>query len=192
MGGDPMPLCSRCSGFYAGFVLGIVSLIVTRRLGRCSPTPMSSQLAPIALLIGFGMEAIGERLGLWTTSNEIRLLLGLLAGAAINLLLTPLAIQLLGCGSNETQNRVWAYWTASLSLSGVFFFFSRVDEILVFLAVCSIFGLILIYTVLNVAIASALLKSSGELQNPVSRWAQLSGLSLVIFGGEWLAVRLIQ
>lgn len=191
LGGDALPLCARCTGLYAGFALGIFYLIVTRWLGERRERPRSVTLLPVAMVTAFGVQAMGERLGFWESSNGIRLAFGLLAGHALNLMLTPLTFRFLGCQMKTSADRFGSYWGACLPLSSMFVLLRRYPFIVLGLASLSMIGLLLIYALLNIAVVAALLKFEDQ-PDLASRRIHLAGLVLAFFGGEWLGFSLIQ
>lgn len=89
LAGRQFPVCARCSGLYAGVVLGVMAWWIWRRL-RPGPHVVDARLARNAFLVVLLPTAIswasGE-LGLWDGSNVTRaalaLPLGLTAGAIV-------------------------------------------------------------------------------------------------------------
>lgn len=78
LGGVPMPICARCTGLYAGFLVGIGLFAALRKL-RESAIP---NWLVIALVLPLVADGITQALGLRTSGNELRFLTGLLAGSA--------------------------------------------------------------------------------------------------------------
>ena len=187
--GQTLPLCARCTGVYAGFALGVFSLILTRNPGGQWSRARAWTLATIAIIFVFGLQGVGERCGLWHSGNEIRVMLGLLAGGAINLLLTPLAAHFLELKGKSGTNP-WVYWLICVLLSSLFWVLRRNSSVLGVLSFASIVGLGLLFAFLNAAIVSAVMRASGRRDLvPNRHYIALCVLSL--FGAEWLALRFV-
>jgi hypothetical protein len=152
---------------------------------------MNMPLLPVTLIAAFALQATGERMGFWESSNEGRLFLGLVAGGAVNLLLTPLTFHFLGCKARESANRPGAYWGAYVLLSTTFMVLARAQGTPLVLVGLSLGGLLLIFALLNVAVAAAFFKFADR-ERFAAAWTRLTWLVLVLFGGEWLVLKLIR
>jgi len=73
--GNPVAVCARCLGIYAGFLLGAVIYPLINGLSKPS-MPKAKTL--ILLSIPIIMDAAGNLTGLWTSSNWVRLLTGII------------------------------------------------------------------------------------------------------------------
>lgn len=76
--GVPMPLCARCTGLYLGFLIGIGLFAAVRKLQRLS-IPSSLVIGMVAPLV---VDGVSQAVGLRVSTNELRLMTGLLAGSA--------------------------------------------------------------------------------------------------------------
>ena len=88
--GQPMALCSRCSGIYAGFLAGCLALLVARlagRGGRLSSPP--SRWVLLASIVPSALEAVAELTGLVTDGALLRALTGSLFGCAAAFYVNP-------------------------------------------------------------------------------------------------------
>lgn len=83
--GSALPVCARCTGFYAGLAIaGLISLLAIR-IGLGWRTGMAIFLLAVPLVV----DGLANILGLWNTPNMIRAVTG--ACAAV-----PLALALMG------------------------------------------------------------------------------------------------
>lgn len=71
--GRQFPICARCTGILAGYILAIISLFFIK-------IPI---LFCLTLLIPAAVDGIGQYLGKWTSNNIRRLITGILAGIAV-------------------------------------------------------------------------------------------------------------
>lgn len=196
--GEWMPVCARCTGVYLGFLVGALPGLAGRALGR--PTPAGAGLAVVAWgLIGVLLvQAVGERWGFWSSGNGVRVLLGLLGGAGIGTLLVRLAAHQLPAGTpgvnGEPSRRARAgVWLAvGAGIVGVLGMgvWHGLHGLMVVLTFA---GLILVYGLLNVALAGTLM---GFLGGRVAgwRWNRLSMAAavLALYGAEWLLFALLR
>jgi len=79
IGGRYLPVCARDTGVYLGFYIGYL-LLPMRRKEACGPPNLWITLFMIAPMI---VDAATQWIGLRTSTNELRLLTGLLFGAAL-------------------------------------------------------------------------------------------------------------
>lgn len=90
-GGVQVPVCARDTGIYFGVLisLGLVSLLH----GKTRPRGLPTRAGWVAIVIMIGTMALdggSEYAGLRGTTNELRLITGLLSGFAIGALLAPM------------------------------------------------------------------------------------------------------
>ena len=84
--GQPLAVCARCFGIYAGFALGVVCYPLVRSLRR-TDTPARRWLLLAALPTGIDF-ALGFT-GLWANTHTSRALTGALLGAVAALYVVP-------------------------------------------------------------------------------------------------------
>ena len=87
----PLAVCSRCTGIYAGFLLGVIVYPVVRSL-RSTVTPERKWLfvAAIPLAIDFSLEF----LGIWPNTHSSRSITGALLGTVVVFYVLPGLIEL--------------------------------------------------------------------------------------------------
>ena len=79
--GAPMPICARCTGIYLGLFAGLTIFLLLGRTGRIAfPTSaLFVSIAPLAL------DGVSQALRLRESTNELRIVTGLIAGVAFAL-----------------------------------------------------------------------------------------------------------
>lgn len=77
LNGKPLPICSRCTGIYAGIILGFLTNFFEPLVWINSFYPA---LIFTILLIPIGIDGTGQLLGFWKSNNPRRFLTGFLAG----------------------------------------------------------------------------------------------------------------
>jgi uncharacterized membrane protein len=90
-GGTQVPVCARDTGIYLGFLISLVLISWFHQGSRPREFPAPSGWVAIALMIGaMGFDGVSSYAGFRTTTNDLRLITGLLAGYAIGAVLTPM------------------------------------------------------------------------------------------------------
>ena len=79
IGGRYLPVCARCTGAYLGFCIGYL-LLPMRRKEACGPPNLWITLLMVAPMI---IDAATQWIDLRTSTNELRLVTGLLFGVAL-------------------------------------------------------------------------------------------------------------
>jgi len=80
IGGSYLPVCARCTGVYLGFYVGYLMLPFRNRRAEGPPNIFIT----LSMVIPMIVDGIGQFLGMWTSTNDIRLITGLLFGASIS------------------------------------------------------------------------------------------------------------
>jgi uncharacterized membrane protein len=90
-GGVQAPVCARDTGIYFGFLVSLAVISALHRGRRPREFPPPATWVAIALMIGaMGLDGVTEYAGLRPTTNELRLITGLLAGFAVAAIVTPM------------------------------------------------------------------------------------------------------
>ena len=86
-----VPVCARDTGIYVGFLVSLVVISAVHRGSRPREFPAPAGWVAVGLMIAaMGLDGVSSYAGLRTTTNELRLITGLLAGYAIAAVLTPM------------------------------------------------------------------------------------------------------
>jgi uncharacterized membrane protein len=90
-GGVQVPVCARDTGIYLGVVVSLALISLLHGGRRPMKFPTRWGWTAITLMIGaMALDGTTEYAGLRPTTNEIRLITGLLAGFAIGAIITPM------------------------------------------------------------------------------------------------------
>jgi len=91
-GGLQVPVCARDEGIYIGFVVALLVVAFFERGGRRSsgPPPWWVLVSLIGFLGIMALDGLTSYGGLRETTNEIRLITGLMSGVAISVFTVPL------------------------------------------------------------------------------------------------------
>jgi uncharacterized membrane protein len=90
-GGVQVPVCARDTGIYVGVLVSLVLISLLHRRSRPREFPTTAGWVALGLMIAaMAWDGISSYGGFRTTTNDLRLLTGLLAGFAIGALLTPM------------------------------------------------------------------------------------------------------
>ncbi|MBO3839966.1 MAG: DUF2085 domain-containing protein [Thermoproteota archaeon] len=88
MGGNYLPVCARCTGAYLGFLLGYVLIpFLSNKKAKGPPNLYISFIFTLPLWV----DSLGQVFGFWSSTNDARLITGLLFGVS----LAPLLIYVL-------------------------------------------------------------------------------------------------
>ncbi len=91
LAGQPLAVCARCCGIYAGFAAGALCYPLVRPLGRaCVPARRWLLLAALPTCVDF---ALGYT-GLWANTHTSRALTGALLGAGLICFVLPCLLEL--------------------------------------------------------------------------------------------------
>lgn len=91
-GGLQVPVCARDEGIYIGFVVALLVVAFFERGGRRSsgPPPWWVLVSLVGFLGIMALDGLTSYGGLRETTNEIRLITGLMSGVAISVFTVPL------------------------------------------------------------------------------------------------------
>jgi uncharacterized membrane protein len=90
-GGVQVPVCARDTGIYLGVLISFALIALLHRGSRPIGLPTPAGWVAIALMIGaMALDGVTEYAGLRSTTNELRLITGLLSGFAIGALIAPM------------------------------------------------------------------------------------------------------
>lgn len=90
-GGVQLSVCARDTGIYLGFVVGMVAIRLLAGRDRPSELPRWPVLVLIGLFVAaMGVDGVSSYAGWRTTTNDLRLITGLLTGWGLSALTLPM------------------------------------------------------------------------------------------------------
>jgi uncharacterized membrane protein len=114
-GGFQLPVCARDTGIYAGFALSIVIIALLERGRRPSEIPRPWLIGVGAAFLGaMVLDGVSSYAGWRSTTNDLRLITGLLAGYALTLAVVPMVNGQMW--RTVTRTRVLEGWRAGVWL----------------------------------------------------------------------------
>ncbi len=85
-----LPVCARCTGIYIGMLAGFIFLFVVNRKHEYGFPPWWALLVGACGIILMGIDGVTSYGGFRPTTNELRLITGLMAGSALPMVLVPI------------------------------------------------------------------------------------------------------
>lgn len=76
-----MPLCARCTGIYLGVFVAFAFFFLKKRMAADKPFSMGQAALTSLMILPVGIDGIGSYLGIWESSQLMRVLSGSLVGA---------------------------------------------------------------------------------------------------------------
>lgn len=118
-GGTQVPVCARDTGIYIGFVVSLVLISVLHRPNRPREFPgVAAMTAMILMITAMGIDGVSSYGGFRTTTNDLRLITGTLAGFAMAAIVVPMLNDVLW--RRASQERVLSpTWRLVTWLAGV-------------------------------------------------------------------------
>ena len=90
-GAVQVPVCARDTGIYVGFVVSLVLIALLHRPNRPREFPGPAGVTAIILMItAMGIDGVSSYAGWRTTTNDLRLITGILAGFAMAAIVVPM------------------------------------------------------------------------------------------------------
>lgn len=90
-GGYQLPVCARDTGIYLGFAFGLLALRLIAGKTRPTELPRWPVLAAVALFVAaMGIDGVTSYAGLRETTNDLRLLTGIMTGWGLATLTLPM------------------------------------------------------------------------------------------------------
>jgi uncharacterized membrane protein len=90
-GGVQLPVCARDTGIYIGFCVALVVIWLLHRPERPREFPTTWGWVAFTLMVGsMALDGGTQLIGLRSSTNELRLITGLLCGFAIAMLMAPM------------------------------------------------------------------------------------------------------
>lgn len=192
LGADLLPLCARCAGIYASFLFAWIGLSTVPRTRRWVLTSPLEALPAIAFLATGLILSVAEAAKYFALDPAERMLAGAAAGTGLALMLRPIYNQLVAKISKGRNSFITAFFVCcgTIAVLGlVSLWDTRLNYY--FLALASIGGLIFMYLVTNVNVASLILswrKPLGTTRDMIN----LTMLTAVLILTEALAISLLR
>jgi uncharacterized membrane protein len=192
LGNALLPLCARCVGIYASFLFAWIGLSIVPKTRRWVLTSPLEALPAIAFLTTGLILSVAEAAKYFTLSPTERMLAGAAAGTGLALMLRPIYNQLIAKTSKGRNSFIIAFFVCCGAITALGLT-SLWDTHLgyYFLILTSIGGLIFMYLVTNVNVASLILgwrKSLGTTRDMVN----LAMLTAILILTEALAISLLR
>jgi uncharacterized membrane protein len=182
-------LCSRCTGIYSGFSLGILFLFFFRRKASLFPGLRTSILAGFFIFFNIVHPFLASHFAI-LDSNFLRFAAGFFCGISLALFVYPLFVNVFVArpGNNHSAGnlREFFFYCIILSIAVLLVFAFRTTglEILNILAIAGLLG---IYLMLNATAAGMLLNWRGKRNKPAA-FLMLVLYILLFFSIEYIVL----
>lgn len=147
-----MPLCSRCTGIYVGFLIALIFQLILGSQKRDKFPSLGVSLFNIFFILLMPIQALSSQSLPWLNNNHLRFLTGLLFGGSINILFLPVFNYFFfqRCIDKQTV-RDWEKYLFLLVIYAIIFsiHFIDVSFIFYFIGYASVIGLIAVYLMIN-------------------------------------------
>jgi uncharacterized membrane protein len=185
-GGVQVPVCARDTGIYVGFIVSLLLIAYLQRRAAGLPSAWMAALLGLFVL-SMAIDGITEYAGIRGTTNEIRLVTGLLAGYAMGALSVPLINDQLWTRPSAEQvlgrPRVLAWWLLSLPATFVLLWFGG-DIFGIAYPLLVALAILATLTAVNLIIVTMLPAFEHRADRLLQAWLPL----LVAFGLSWAEV----
>jgi len=192
MGGKFLPLCSRCTGIYLGFLLGILyQFILWKTKVRELPCQKIS-IVSVSLLGLLIIDSLGSYFKLWSLSNSQRLVLGLLGGSSISLFLFPAFNYSLFVKPKEDKGmKLLVEYLGLLFLLELAILFTLFGNFIIYniIAFASILGILVLYLMINTTIAGMTINWQNRRNTVWRNVFSLAGITLILTIFEFLSLK---
>jgi uncharacterized membrane protein len=165
-----MPLCSRCTGIYVGFLFSLVAIIIIERRVKGEFPSVKAIAAALCVILLMGLDAGASALRFFTSNNYIRFATGFLAGWFIALILIQLKNILMWKKlvrvpylSDKKHFLIWIICGSGLVAAFMFSF----ERLLVFWGVLSVLGMIIF---VNLIVLILFFGTIRRLTNKINSW----------------------
>jgi len=163
-----MPVCSRCTGIYIGFIFSIIVILVLERKVKISIPSFKIITVLVIFTFFMGLDSILVTLRIIEPNNYTRLITGYLVGWFIAILLLPLKNSVMwktGIEKQYLDNKLRFILWLVLGIAIILLFYFTGKEILFALSLLSLAGEILLLSYLLLILIFAL---SRRLKNTVT------------------------
>lgn len=155
-----MPLCSRCTGIYTGFLIALIFQLVLGSRKRDKLPFLGISLLSIFFILLMPIHVLSSRFLPWLDSNHLSFLTGLLFGSSINVLFFPI-FNYFFCKNRiyEPAVKNWKKYILLLGILAIIFLihFIKVSLIFSFIGYASVIGLIAVYLMINTFLSTLII-----------------------------------
>jgi len=193
IGGKFLPLCSRCTGIYLGFLLGILYQFT---LWQTKVRELPCQKISIVSVLLLGLliiDSLGSYFKLWSLSNYQRLVLGLLGGSSISLFLFPAFNYSLFVKPKEDKGiKLLIEYLGLLFLLELAILFTLSGNFIIYniIAFASVLGILFLYLMINATIAGRIVGWQNRRNTKRINIFSLAGITLILTIIEFYFLRM--
>lgn len=149
-----LPLCARCTGIYLGFLISLICLITMVRKDRSMGFWPVGLSVSGGILTAFILSAAAENLGWLEVSNKMRFLLALFAGCSIAYIFVIISKRRYNYLDDKVKGfGLFKALAMILLLLIAGFMGIRFDMLLMMYRVLPLFGIIILYIMLNINVS---------------------------------------
>lgn len=155
-----MPLCSRCTGIYTGFLIALIFQLVLGSRKRNKLPFLGISLLSIFFILLMPIHALSSQFLSWLYSNHLSFLIGLLFGSSINILFFPIFNYFFYKNRiDEPALKNWKKYILLLGILAIIFLihFINVSLIFFFIGYASVIGLIAVYLMINTFLSTLII-----------------------------------
>jgi len=192
IGGKFLPLCSRCTGIYLGFLLGILYQFTLWKTKVRELPYQKISIVSVSLLGLLIIDSLGSYLKLWSLSNYQRLVLGLLGGSSISLFLFPVFNYSLFVKSKEEKGiKLLLEYLGLLLLLELAILFTLSGRFIIYniIAFASVLGILVLYLMINATIAGMTISWQNRRNIKRINVFSLAGITLILTIIEFYILR---
>lgn len=187
-----MPLCSRCTGIYTGFLIALIFLLILGGKKKDKFPSLGISLISVIFILLMPSQVVGSQVISWLDNNHFRFLTGLLFGSSINIFLFPIfSYSLFERSIDKQAIKNWKeYFLLIVILVMIFsIHFVKISFAFYFLYYASIIGIVVAYIMINSFISSLIICWKRKKKN-YKLVLSLVFLIILFFFGEIMLFRL--
>jgi len=160
LNGQLMPLCSRCTGIYTGFLVALIFQLILGGKRKDKFPFLGISLLSIVFILLMPSQVVGSQVISWLDNNHFRFLTGLLFGSSISIFLFPIFSYSLFKKSIDKQAiKNWKEYFLLIVILAIIFLihFIKISFAFYFLSYASIIGIVVAYIIINSFLSSLII-----------------------------------
>ena len=165
-----MPMCSRCTGIYVGFLFSLVAILVIERRIKGEFPSVKTALITTGIILIMGLDVIVSTLKIYSSNNYIRFITGFLVGWVLVPVMLPLKNVLMWKKLIKkpylNSKKYFFIWLACGIILIIAFILSY-RKVLIFWGINSILGMIILITFVILILFFAICR---KLTNSINSW----------------------